>query len=431
MQSRKLKVFICCLSLLFLFPGLAAAKLERKTVEAHGSGITVNQAIYDAIHEAVARINGESIETKQQLDSVSATLVENDKAERYDAEVMQQKIKTATKGVIEGYDIVEQSKDADGLWNVVVKVTVMKFVGHNSDRKRIAIFPLRIGSGNFSSNGRPIDPERIGRITTQNIASSLVQSRRFTVLDREYIVETVGEQGLALSANTPVSEMARLGQEMVADYILVGTLESIAFTEKSVKMQSTGRELISRQGVAELSVRILDISTREVVFSDFLKLKLSESDLERFGGSLLDDGVESNIAIVVGDKVGRKVLDTVYPLMVVAVDGQSVTIGQGGSHIKEGDKLEMYMLGDWLKDPYTKEHIGRQETLVGSVEVVRVNPKISLAKVVEASVDLAGSFQENKFICRATEGTSENKEAARAERHKQRENKRKDRDKDW
>lgn len=430
MNVCKKSVFLAVL-LIAGFAGSSSAELAKRTVQSQGSGTTLNQAIYDAIHEAVARVNGESIETRQQLDSVSATTVDNDKAERHDAEVMQQKVKTATKGVIDGYEVLAQDKNADGLWDVTLSVTVVKFISHDTNRKRIAIFPLRIGGGKFIVDGKTVDSEKIERITTQNLVSTLVQSRRFTVLDREYIKESVSETDLALSENTPVAEMARLGQQMVADYIMVGSLEDFGYSEKVMKMQSSGRELVSRKGHCELSIRLIDVATKEIVFSDFLKIQFSDDDLQRYGVSLRDEGAETGIAIAVADEVGRKILDTVYPLMVVAVSKQNITIGQGGSQIKVGDKYELYMYGDMLTDPYTQEVLGREETLVGLVEVTRVNPKQTIARVIESNMDLMTQFEQTRFICRGISKALVNKEAERQERRKERDSKRKKRDNDW
>ena len=421
---------IACFMLLLL-PSVSLGGLQKKTVESQGMGSSLNHAIYDALDEAIGRVNGKSIESRKQLDSVEVSEVNNDKEDYYAAEAVQQKIKTATKGVVDGYEILSSSQREDGLWQVTISVTVVKFIQKDSNRKRIAVFPLQLGSGAFLVNGSPVNKDRVGRVATQNLASTLVQSRKFTVLDREYIKETVGEQGLALSANSPVSEMARLGQEMVADFILVGTLENIGFAEKKVKMQSSGRELTSRQGSVELSVRLIDVSTREIVFSDFLKMNVSESDLKRFGASLTDEGPEAGIAIVAADRVGRKILETIYPFVVVSVSGETITIGQGGSQLKVGDRLEVFMYGERLTDPYTKEFLGREEIRAGLAIVTRVNSKQANAKLVESSMNVAEAFAPKKFICRAELQAPDAAEVKREERRKERDKRRKEKDNDW
>jgi TolB-like protein len=431
MNLSIIKSFLAALIACTCFSSGAQAGIIKKTVNSEGMGASLNLAIYDALDEAVGRINGKSIETRKQLDSVEVSKVQNESEAYYSSEAIQQNIKTATKGVVDGYEILSKSKSENGLWNVSLSVTVVKFQTRDSNRKRIAVFPLRVGGGRFEVKGEPIQPERIGCIVTQNLVTTLVQSRRFTVLDREYIAETVGEQAIALSPNSPVSEMARLGQEMVADYIMAGTLEGLSYAESKVRMQSSGRELTSRQGHVEMSIRLIDVSTREVVFSDFLKLVLGDKDLERFGASLRDDGPDSSLAIVAADRAGRRILDTIYPILVLAVSGDVVTLGQGGSQIKEGERLEVFMYGQPLTDPYTKEFIGREEISAGLVEVTRVNPKLTQARLVNSAMDIGKAFEPKKFICRAVVETPADKQALLKERKEQKEQRRKEKDQDW
>ena len=409
----------------------AYAGIVKRTVEAQGTGPNLNQAIYDALDEAIGRINGKSIETRRQLDQIKVSQSGAEKENYYVTEAYQQTIKTATKGVVDSYQILSTTKADNGLWTVKLSVTAVKFQTRDSNRKRIGVLPMRVGQGQFLAKGQPVDSDRITRIMTQNLVSTLVQSRRFTVLDREYIKETLGEQGLALSPNTPVAEIARLGQEMVADYIMVGTVETLRHTEQQVRMQSSGRQVMKRQGNIELSIRLIDVATRQIVFADFLKMRITDDDLQRFSTGLGDEGPDAAIAIAAADQMGRKIMETIYPLLIVAVQADKVTIGQGGSQIKVGDKLEVFMYGDRLVDPYTKEFLGREEIGAGVIEVTRVNPKQTHARIIESTIDIGATFEPRKYICRAVVEPEPPRKAAREERRKQRAARTEERDKSW
>ena len=409
----------------------AYAGIVKRTVEAQGTGPNLNQAIYDALDEAIGRINGKSIETRRQLDQIEVSQSDDEKENYYATEAYQQTIKTATKGVVDSYEILSTTKSDNGLWTVRLSVTAVKFQTRDSNRKRIGVLPMRVGQGQFLAKGQPVDSDRITRIMTQNLVSTLVQSRRFTVLDREYIKETLGEQGLALSPNTPVAEIARLGQEMVADYIMVGTVETLRHTEQQVRMQSSGRQVMKRQGNIELSIRLIDVATRQIVFADFLKMRITDDDLQRFSTGLGDEGPDAAIAIAAADQIGRKIMETIYPLLIVAVQADKVTIGQGGSQIKVGDKLEVFLYGDRLVDPYTKEFLGREEIGAGVIEVTRVNPKQTHARIIESTIDIGATFEPRKYICRAVVEPEPPRNAVREERRKQRAARTEERDKSW
>lgn len=429
--AKPQRTVLIAIALTFAMITGANAGLVKRNVEAQGTGPNLNQAIYDALDEAIGRINGKSIETRRQLDQIEVSQSDAENEAYYAAEAYQQTIKTATKGVVDSYEILSQMKADNGLWTVTLSVTAVQFQARDSNRKRIGVLPMRVGRGQFLAKGQPVDADRITRITTQSLVSTLVQSRRFTVLDREYIKETVGEQGLALSPNTPVAEIARLGQEMVADYIMVGTVEALRHTEQQVRMKSSGRQVMTRQGHIELGIRLIDVATRQIVFADFLKLRITDRDLERFGTRLGDEGPEAAIAIAAADQMGRKILDTIYPLLIVAVQADNVTIGQGDSQIKVGDKLEVFMYGDRLVDPYTKEFLGREEIPAGVIEVTRVNPKQTHARIIESTMDIGATFEPKKFICRAPLEVEPSRKAAREERRKQRAAKTEERDKSW
>jgi len=71
-------------------------------------------------------------------------------------------------------------------------------------------------------------------------------------------------------------------------------------------------------------------------------------------------------------------------------------LNQGGKTLQQGDRLDVYFLGEELFDPYTKESLGQMEEKIAVVEVVRVNAKTTYAKVVDGDAELI----EPEFIVR-------------------------------
>jgi hypothetical protein len=80
------------------------------------------------------------------------------------------------------------------------------------------------------------------------------------------------------------------------------------------------------------------------------------------------------------------VTDVIYPARAIAVSGAQVTINRGdGTNIAAGQTWGVFRLGEELKDPDTGESLGREETLVGKVRIMSVQPKTAKAEVVEGS----------------------------------------------
>ena len=420
------------LFLIISLSGHALAGIEYKTVQSNGTGDTLKGAITEALSQAIGRINGLSLDSKSELNAVAASVTDNNNTKLFLSEKYKKSIKEVTKGVVSSYSVIDQSQDGSGTWEVTLSVKVAKYIrAKRGNRKRIAVMPFRVSNRNFLIESKPVNNAKTNRIFGQNLVSSLVQSRRFTVLDREYIKETLGERKLIIDGHTPVLEMARLGQDLVADYILTGTLEDVNFKTSKVKMQSSGRELTSRKGKVEVSYRIIDVDTKQIAFSDFARLRIKETDIRKVDYSVGTENMESVLCMIAAEKIGKKILNAIYPILVVSVRGQEVVLGQGGDGVKRGDRYDVFEYGKRIIDPYTKEFIGHEEIYVATIEVARVNPKQSYAKIIKSERDMAKSFKPKKLVCRIPQDTEDEANARRKKREEEREKRVKKRDNDW
>ena len=70
----------------------------------------------------------------------------------------------------------------------------------------------------------------------------------------------------------------------------------------------------------------------------------------------------------------------IYPPIVLNFDGEDIMFNYGGSDVKVGTQFNLYRTGKEIFDPYTKESLGKQEKLIGTVTVVDVMPKFSIAR---------------------------------------------------
>ena len=112
------------------------------------------------------------------------------------------------------------------------------------------------------------------------ISNFLVQSRKFTVLDRSFKGFTEAERNtLETSENMPVKELAKLGQELFADMILVGNLNSIRLRKAERKMKTSDRVLEYLAGNIATNIRIIDTATGQIKFSSSLRMNPKDLDL--------------------------------------------------------------------------------------------------------------------------------------------------------
>ena len=383
---------------------VATTKVTYKTVETKGTGENLQEAINKALVEAIGRVNGKSIDAANQINKASSTVKADGVKSTTRTKEMQQAYKEATNGIVASYDVLSEVEDERGRWNVVVKAQIAQFqLAASANRKRIALIPFRLSNSMFLIRGQSADREQAARVLAQSLVTKLVQSRRFTVLDREYVEETLGEKSSALNnPNLPVTEIARLGQDLVADYIVVGTLENLSYNESTRRVESVDMNVTTRRGVAEVSYRIIDITTGQIKFADTAQFSFDGDALSRVAGGGLTNP-DTAILSLASEKIGKVILNAIYPIMLVSVQNETVTLNQGGDLLRSGDIYEVFEYGERLYDPYTKESIGRQENLVGSIQITRVNPKQSMARVVNSTVDLAARFKPKRFVCRLKE----------------------------
>ena len=417
--------------LTFLFLSCVSAQVEHKTVESMGSGTSLQNAINEALSEAIGRVNGKSLETKSQLNSVSITEETNDSSNSYNAESMQSAVKSATKGVVSSYDVVSKS-ESNGLWSVVVSAKIAKFKkAASSNRRRLAISPLRSAHDNYDIDGKIVDSSKLIRLLGQSIVSSLVQSRKFTILDREFIQETLGEKARVLNGDTPTEEMVKLGQELFADYMLVGTLEDVNFTTREKKMLTSDTKIKIRNGELIFGYRIIDVPTRQIKFADSAKIRISENDVRKISGAFSETDLTSSIISISAEKISKKILNAIYPMMLISARGNIVTLNQGGDLLKEGDIYEVFQFGERIIDPYTKESLGREEIYCGTIQVTRVNPKSSYAKITSSEIEIGSVFKPKMFVCRASKNQNSDADKQLQKLKQKQEERKKERDDDW
>ncbi len=337
-----MKIFKQALFIVGLLSSTFSINVHAKTesVEATGWGPTKETAIESALINAIKQVNG--------VDVNSASLKQMSQLRTQDESLRKIALDNVTqmksKGQIKSYQII--SDHCADECEVVLSVQVPKYKspGLSTDKRRkIAVVPF---SGRFA------------RDFSDNLQMLLVQSRRFAVLDREHDRLYQNEKHLLLSADTAISEKMRLGQVLGLDYLVVGELSP----EYSAASSLTGENAGQRNKV---HYKIINLATRQIKWQDQMSLigDLSEIDSAR--------------------QLTRVITDAIYPIKVISQGDRQLILNQGGKNIIKDSLYSVYALGEKLIDPYTKESLGREESYLGQVKIVRVNTKVSYAELVE------------------------------------------------
>ena len=377
---------------------IAASKLQFVEVVTEGSGKTINLAALDGLKMAVSQVNGATVAASTATSISSSVMGQGDNKEYLYSNQFQQQIETATKGVVKNWTILSERQDANlgNIYFLKMRVTVAKY------KESAQLQRLRLAFSDFGyarSQGNSAKAASAARDTQQRLTAYLTQTRRFAIIDRQNMDRTQAELNLIQGGDFKVEEMARLGNKVGADYMVIGDVAKADTRTTKQVMQTTGKTFTKTTSNLSISIRIIDIATSQVKFADQFDLT-DETSL----GVLASD---------MSREMGEFILNAIYPVRIVAVNGDELSLGQGGRTIQRGRSYNLIKLGERIYDPYTKESLGRQETIVGVVNITSVQAKTSTAKIARLDAITSDELSQIDLIVRPTKmGERKNRKAA-------------------
>lgn len=396
--SKMKRVFLCVIILVLVFSPLFAIETTTKTVETKGQGVNRDEAINMALKQAVAQVKGvavSSIDTNFLYRSASADIqkTETGKKVEFDAVGVQTggtTLRTDMAGLIKTYEVLNEKKLDDGTYEVTLKVTVYDYESpEKSARLKLAVMPIRTLAA-FYQFGNISNPSLdTSRLFSQKLTAALTQTNKFNVLDREYMQEFAQERNFLLSGDASMEEMAKLGEALGVDYMLVGTINRAGIVRKQTFSPAIGRPTSEYEANFSFEYRLIVGPTRQIKSAGVLDIALDKTDeirklVKKWEPQDLDyKEMMDNFVGMAANQLVELLIDQLYPIRIASIekDGQ-VIINQGGSRIAAGQVLNIYSQGKELFDADTKESLGTTETIIATIQIDRVMPRISYAKLI-------------------------------------------------
>lgn len=376
---------------------LAADKVSLVSVTASAWGPSKDEAVKTALGEAVAQVTGRVIDASTQMVTASTETHKNDVSELSMSTDMSQSVSDSYRGLVDAYEITSLRASNDG-WEATVNARIARLTSGSSKRKPLAIFPFSYGREAFSALGDVIDSNEASRLLTQSLVDKVTSSRRFMVVDREFL--DVAQQEASFIIDNPMVPMSRLleiANTVVAEYILVGQLETLNVTSYSRNLQGFDRPFTTQQATVSVTYRVIDVASNQV--------KYAGTDVFSFGNDELPKGVRSvalstKVLEKAAERISETMLDAIYPILVAGVSGDRLTLNQGGDLVKKGSVYDVYRFGEKIFDPYSRESLGREEIPIGTATITEVRPKMAVALAENAQEDLEAGFAPRKYVLR-------------------------------
>lgn len=237
---------------------------------------------------------------------------------------------------------------------------------------------------------------------TEMVITELMKTDRFIVVERGALDEILSEQDLGASGRVRQETAARVGEVLGAQVLVKGAVTE--FIEK--ESGGAGGIIVSGLGIGgrtntghvAIDMRIIDATTGQIISSERAEGKITSSGIGGIGffsgvafggttykktalGQATREAVTEAVMFVVNNME-----DEPWQGMIVKADGGQVYINAGyNMNINTGSVFTVYSKGEDLIDPSSGLSLGSALTRSGTIRVVQVSDKFSIASVIEGS----------------------------------------------
>lgn len=238
--------------------------VEIITVTTEGIGGTLKAATNEALRMAVSQVYGEAFASQSiSIDTVAEFEVTASGGQTagmaVEESVSQQAVSSSTAGIIRSWRYLEQSESTSG-FSVSVEVSIPRYQSTIDPNKLKVIVAAPAINANVNAGSAGLSQFR--DVLRRQLEQSISQTNKLTVLERQYTGAIASELNrIAMSANT--TEMAKLGQQVGADLVIIPIIERFSTREES---RQVGETVIERQVFdVEVSIKVAEVATSNLV----------------------------------------------------------------------------------------------------------------------------------------------------------------------
>lgn len=229
------------------------------------------------------------------------------------------------------------------------------------------------------------------------LATALVESGQFIVVERPDLSAVLGEQELGANGLTTPESAPRLGNLIGAQLLIMGNVTEFSESDsgRGFSVGVGGRLGIgvspqSRKGVVGIDVRVVDTSTGQVVAAYHVREEVKARSVNvnvavsgyRVGGTDFNKtplGKAARAAInTVVVQFARAAAERDWSGQVVDFELGEVAINAGaGAGIQAGDTFRIYRVTRVLTDPTTGQVLGQRKRAIGEVVITEVDENVA------------------------------------------------------
>jgi hypothetical protein len=279
-------------------------------------------------------------------------------------------------------NVTTSSKGSERVWEVKVSASVVQYDGGaDAGKPRIVIATPKTSLAVYAIGDSAQPADEVADRIRRSIADKVTQSNRFLVIDRSFTDEVDQELQNVMNASANPNDIVKFGQKLTADILVVPVIEYFEYKKTVRTLKLSGRELVSYAGGFKGSVAVLNVATGQLVFNETFSVEFPSTEPRAFAPGVDAQGMANKMVDGLTEKFVGSLIRRTFPVSVLSLDGTTVVLNQGGSTLKQGVTYELVRMGKELKDPQTKQSLGRMEQPYGTVTITRVDPNLSYGEV--------------------------------------------------
>ena len=284
---------------------------------------------------------------------------------------------------------------------------------YNGPKMRIGVLEPENRSSSASYEGpdgekgeKGVERVPVGSIDAM-IIDSLINTGRFTLVEREASQDLIDEQNLKDTGRTTAATGARSGKMLGARFLIkvVVTHFEPKYKSKNIGLGSVtggalgGIGVGTQKSMVGLMFRLIDPETGEIVFSKREEVVIGKKGFgvgaSKSGRKGARGGSFSSLsATPIGHAVIAAVNCGVYDLVkaignqplkgqIMRLNAGSLMINRGADHVATDDEFRVFSLGEEFVDPETGLSLGSEKEEIGLLRVIKVADRFAYGEAVD------------------------------------------------
>jgi curli biogenesis system outer membrane secretion channel CsgG len=249
-------------------------------------------------------------------------------------------------------------------------------MGQAQLKKRIAVSRFEDRSGARYAG--------IGKGVADMLATALVKSGKFSVIERQDLDKVFAEQHLGQSGAVTPESAAKAGKVLGVELLVIGSVSEFGIKKREVSgaFKVFGAGVDNKEARAVVDLRLVNSTTAEIIAAESEEgtentlgvgiryESLNFNDVSSWNdtdiGKACREAVDKCVALIV-ENMGK--VPWSGKVLKVNADGSVVMKPGSEAGVAVGTEFLVYRPGDEIKDPDTGLSLGNEETKIGRVKV--------------------------------------------------------------